>query len=287
MIDQNTRSLLLRFQKNEITEHYVYNRLARAVKDENKEVLQHIARDEKSHYEMLKKYTEKDVKPGKITILKYIILAKIFGITFAIKLMEKGEAFAQIAYNKVGGELDVMGVLMADEQKHEKELINLIQEEKLDYMGSVVLGLNDALVELTGTLAGLSFALQNSKLISLAGLITGISASFSMAASEYLSKKHEGEDNAFKASVYTGIAYIFTVLFLVFPFLVLADYHFSLAWSLINAIIIIFIFTYFNSVVKDLKFKKIFWEMFFISMGVAFVSFLVGSALKIWFNIDV
>ena len=54
-------------------------------------------------------------------------------------------------------------------------------------------GLNDALVELTGALAGLTFAFKDSRTIALAGLITGISASFSMAASDYLSNKADDD----------------------------------------------------------------------------------------------
>ena len=50
----------------------------------------------------------------------------------------------------------------------------MIDEEKLKYIGAVVLGMNDALVELTGTLAGLTLALQNEKLVGVAGLITGV-----------------------------------------------------------------------------------------------------------------
>ena len=68
----------------------------------------------------------------------------------------------------------------------------MIREKQLDYVGSIVLGLNDALVELTGALAGLTLALQNTRLIAIAGLITAIAASFSMAASEYLSNKSDG-----------------------------------------------------------------------------------------------
>jgi len=275
------------FQRNEITEYHVYCRLARLTKGENKEILSRIAADEKRHYEMLKKYTERETGPNRRLVFKYSLLSRIFGLTFAIKLMEKGEEFAQSAYEKARGDVAMMDALMADEQRHEKELIKMIKEEKLDYMGSVVLGLNDALVELTGALAGLSFALQNNRLVALAGLITGIAASFSMAASEYLSKKQESDSNALKASFYTGTAYIGTVLFLVFPYLILSNYLWSLSWTLANAAIIIFIFTYFNSVTKDLKFKKLFWEMIAISFGVAVFSFGVGLILRMWFGIEV
>jgi VIT1/CCC1 family predicted Fe2+/Mn2+ transporter len=286
-MDKKIQALLLRFQRNEITEYHVYSRLSRLARGKNRETIKKIADEEKEHSEALKEYTRAEVKPSLRLMLKYAFLSKIFGLTFAIKLMERGEEMAQATYAKMKDAAPPIKALIADEHRHEKELINIIKEERLDYMGSVVLGLNDALVELTGALAGLSFALQNTKLIALAGLVTGIAASFSMAASKYLSAKAEDEKNPLKSSLYTGIAYIFTVAFLVFPFLILSDYRWSLGWTIINAVIIIFIFTYFNAVTKDKKFKSLFWEMFFISMGVAIFSFVVGLILKMWFNIDI
>jgi len=286
-LDSKNRKILLSFQKNEITEYHVYLSLAKSVKDKNKEVLQHIANDELRHYDIWKNYTKTEIKPSKWLIFKYTILARILGLTFAIKLMEKGEKGAQASYNDVENIFPEAKQIMTEEHEHERELIDMIKEKKLDYMGSIVLGLNDALVELTGALAGLSFALQNNRLVALAGLITGISASFSMAASEYLSKKHEGDKNAFKASVYTGIAYVFTVLFLVFPFLIMTDYRWSLGWTLINAIIVIFVFTYYNAIVKSEKFRPIFLEMATISLSVAFISFLFGIGLKMWLGVEI
>ena len=42
---------------------------------------------------------------------------------------------------------------MEDETRHEAQLAAMIHEEKLSYISSMVLGLNDALVELMDTLA--------------------------------------------------------------------------------------------------------------------------------------
>ena len=83
----------------------------------------------------------------------------------------------------------------------------------------MVLGLNDALVELTGSLAGFTFAMQNTRLIALSGLIIGISATFSMASSEFLAARSEGRSDAFKSCTYTGIAYLVTVVLLILPYL--------------------------------------------------------------------
>ena len=164
----------------------------------------------------------------------------------------------------------------------------MLEEKKLEYVGSIVLGLNDALVELTGTLAGLTFALQNTRLIAIAGLITGIAASFSMAASEYLSTKSEGNgENALSSSIYTGIAYIFTVIILIIPYLLFTNYFVCLGLTMSLAVLIILFFNYYIAIAKDLNFGKRFREMFFISMGVAAFTFGIGYLIRIFLGVDI
>lgn len=198
--------------------------------------------------------------PSRLNIVKYYWISRIFGLTFGVKLMERGEQKAQGAYGRLAAQVPEAGRIAAEEDRHEAALLALIEEEKLQYVGSVVLGLNDALVELTGALAGLSFALQKTRLIALTGLITGIAASFSMAASEYLSKKSEGQASSpLRAAVYTGIAYVITVFALILPFLLLADYRLCLAWTLGNALLIILVFNYYIAVARDLPFRERFW----------------------------
>ena len=86
-INEKTRKALLRFQQNEITESLLYTQLAAIEKDpSNKEVLLQIANDEKGHYTILKKYTGQEISPNKLRVTKYYWLARILGITFAIKL---------------------------------------------------------------------------------------------------------------------------------------------------------------------------------------------------------
>lgn len=280
---------LKQFQKNEITEYYIYSRLARNTKNtKNAETLQKIGDDEMRHYMFWKSYTKVDVKPNKWKIFKFYWIAKLLGLTFGIKLMEKGEGAAQVAYEEACDYIPDAKQIVDDEDAHEKELIGMIEEKKLDYVGSIVLGLNDALVELTGTLAGLTFALQNTKLIAVAGLITGIAASFSMAASEYLSTKSEGNGaNALASSIYTGIAYIFTVVILILPYLFFSNYFVCLGLTMTFAVLVILFFNYYIAVAKDLDFKKRFWEMFLISMGVAAFTFGIGYLIRMFIGIDI
>ncbi len=287
MLSEATQKMITLFQKIEITEHHVYKLLAKKAAGKNKEVLTKIANDELRHFEFWSKYSGKTIKPNRLTILKFLIIAKIFGLTFTIKMMEKGEEEAEKNYASVLNEIPEAEQIMNEEYEHEKMLVDMIDERKIDYIGSMVLGLNDALVELTGALAGLSLALQSTRLIGLAGLITGIAASLSMASSEYLSKKSEGEQSPIIASFYTGIAYIFTVLLLVGPFFFFNHYLVALGNTILFVILIIWFFSFFVSVVKDFDFKRTFLEMIFISLGVAAISFLIGLLARKLLGIDV
>ena len=165
------------------------------------------------------------------------------------------------------------------EEEHEHALLDMLDEERLRYVGSMVLGLSDALVELTGSLAGFTFALQNNRLVALSGLIVGISATFSMASSEFLSAKSEGRTDALKSCAYTGVAYLITVVALILPYLLFPTQQYipALLCMLCAMVLIIAAFTYYTSVAQDQKFGSRFLEMAGISMGVAIISFVVGT----------
>lgn len=287
-ISQASKEKLLRMQKDEITEYKIYHKLADRTKDpKNASIMREIADDEKRHHDIWQKYTGSEVKANTWKVYFYYFISLIFGITFGIKLMEMGEESAQEEYLDLIPEVKEAEEVMVEEEEHENQLINLLHEEKLDYAGSVVLGLNDALVELTGTLAGLSFAIQNTEIIALSGSITGIAAAFSMAASEYLSAKTDEEEDALKSALYTGTAYIITVILLVAPFLILDYYMHALGFTIAAAILVIFIFNFYIAVAKDLDFKKRFWEMTTISISVAGFSFFVGYLIRIIFGIEI
>jgi vacuolar iron transporter family protein len=277
------------FQRIEITEHHIYKRLAKTIKDpQNSEILSQIADDELRHYHDWKKYTQREIKPNMWDVWKYFLISRIFGFTFGIKLMERGEEKAQENYSRLIGKVPNIEKWIHEEEVHEQKLLAMLDEERLRYAGSVVLGLNDALVELTGALAGLTLALQNVKLIALSGLITGIAASMSMAASEYLATRSENtEKHPVRAAVYTGIAYIFTVTLLVLPYLLIDNYIIDLAITLVVAVIIIAVFNYYISVAKDEPFRARFLEMAGLSLGVATFSFIIGYFIRLWLGIEV
>ena len=283
-LTQEQRAQLLVLQQEEINGFHTYEKLSQMVKDpNNSKVLKRISGEELKHYRIWKEYTKKEIAPNTWRIRFFYWISRIFGLTFGIRLMELGEENVQLAYKKLLDVIPEAVQVLADEEKHEDELLDMLDEDSLKYAGSVVLGLNDALVELTGALAGLTLAFRDTKVIALAGLITGISASFSMAASEYLSiKSDESDQSPIRSAIYTGIAYIFTVFMLILPFLIAKNYFIALAWTIFHAILIIAVFNYYISVARGYNFRKRFTEMASISLGVALFSFIIGNFINKW-----
>lgn len=288
-ISKKAMSVIKKMQQNELTESVIYEEIAKFAKGEaNKETLKRLAREEKAHYEIWKSYTGIEMKPQKSKVFKFKMIARILGFTFAVKLMENGEELAQQEYELLLEEIEESGKIREQEEEHEAALLEMLDEERLKYVGSMVLGMNDALVELTGSLAGFTFAMQNTSLIALSGLIMGISATFSMASSEFLAAKSEGRTDAFKSCTYTGIAYLVTVALLILPYLVLGTTQYMTALFAMLGIVILIIagFTYYISVAKGERFKPKFLEMALISISVAVVSFFVGILAKKLLGVD-
>ena len=288
-ISDVSMNIIKKMQQNELTESVIYEEIAKFAKGENnKATLRRLSQEEKAHYEIWKSYTGIEMKPEALKVFKYKMLARILGFTFAVKLMENGEDHAQEEYARLASEVEESVMIRAQEEEHEAALLEMLDEERLQYVGSMVLGLNDALVELTGSLAGFTFAMQNTSLIALSGLIIGISATFSMASSEFLAARSEGRTDAFKSCTYTGIAYLLTVVALVTPYLLLGNEYYMVALACMLGIVILIIagFTYYTSVAMDQPFKSRFLEMAGISISVAVLSFVVGVLAKQFLGVD-
>jgi VIT1/CCC1 family predicted Fe2+/Mn2+ transporter len=279
----------------------MYLKLAKRQKNpENKRIITEIAMEELGHYNFWAEVTQVQLKPSHFKTWFFYFISILFGTTFGIRLMEKGEQKTQGLYTELLGKVEGIEKVIEEEEKHEVELVDALDEEKLTYVGSIVLGLNDALVELTGTLAGLTFGLADVRIVGFSGLIVGIAASLSMASSEYLATKQENSHAfALKSAIYTGTAYVIAVILMIMPYILVPvkDYelfgqmipsvYLALAITIVTVVLIIFVFNYYIAVAKNLNFKKRFFEMVTISLSVAVLSFLVGYVVRIFFGIDV
>ena len=279
---QISNELMKLVEKAQIDEEQgaiLYAFMAKREKDEeNKKLLKQMSKDETKHAAVWKNITKKNLKPSKLSILWFKILTVVMGYTFVVKKMQKQESLAQAGYEKMKQELPEAAEILEDERRHEKELYNMLDEERLHYIGAMVLGLNDALVELTGAIAGVTFALANTKLVALTAIITGVSATFSMAASNYLAERADNNPKALKSSIYTGMAYLVTVALLVLPYLLFPVdmYVPAFAVMLVTVILIIMFFNYYISVAKEEPFLKNFATMAGISLTVAIISYVIG-----------
>ncbi|MBF0619276.1 MAG: VIT1/CCC1 transporter family protein [Candidatus Omnitrophica bacterium] len=289
MFTDDIKKRLLKAQKNEITEYVVYKELSGIVKNEkHSQILRSIAEDELAHYGYFKKMTGMDCKPDGMKAFYFVTISRFFGLNFGLKLMEQGEDLAQDDYAALKTGAPGIEHVMQDEERHENALIDMIDEDSLKYTSSVILGLNDALIELTATVAGFTLALQNTKLIGMLGLITGIAAAMSMAASEYLATKHDEEDkDPVKACLYTGISYIGVVAVLVMPYFLFTNIFVSLILTILLAVLTIFVFTFYVSVSQEHEFKSKFIEMAVLSVVIAGITFLIGLAARTVFGISV
>ena len=282
-------SRLNELQKGEITEYHIYRRLAAVQKDtHNREVLLRMADEEHSHYRILKRYTGRDPNPDWLRVWTYSVTAGLFGLTFGVKLMEKRENEAIDSYGEIARMIPEAERVLSQEKEHEMAIVGMLDEKSLRYVGSLVLGINDALVEFTGSLAGFTLALQNTRIIAAVGLIMGIAAALSMGASEYLSQKSEmSGNNPYTAALYTGAAYMVTVIILILPFLLMTSPISAYTITLASAIIIIVLFTFYTAVAQDLPFWRRFIEMAAISLGIAAISFAIGILIRIYLNVEI
>jgi len=293
-MDESTRTKLLSLQRMEATEAEVYRRLARMQSNPlNKSILEGIALEEERHEAVIERMTGERVKADMSKVRRQVMLARLFGFTFSVKMMEATEQDAAAEYRELG-----LHEIADEEEEHEENMIGMLDEERLRYSGSVVLGMSDALVELTGALAGLTFALQDLRLVALAGLVTGIAAAFSMGASEYLSSRAEKKsESAVKAAFFTWVSYLITVFLLVSPYLLFnadsPDYQGlephvqALLCTFVIGLLIVAVFNFYVSVVEEVSFSSRFLEMAGILGVVSLISYVIGILLRGALGIEV
>ncbi len=283
MLNQSLQTFAYKMQKNELNASILYSRLSGMLRDPGeKQKLANIADDEKRHAGYFGRFSGRKAHPNRVMIFFSLILCRVLGYTFYIKFLEGTEARGEAAYAKNLALLPDLQSVLDDEERHEQVLIGMLDEERLRYVGDMVLGMNDALVELTGSLAGYTLALQNTRTIAMAGLITGIAATLSMMSSSYLSSRASGAPDAMKSGAYTGAAYVITVVLLILPYLLLpaSAYIGALLVALAITVAIIAAFNFYVSIAQEKPFRRDFLTMVSISLGVAGISFIVGLLVK-------
>lgn len=148
---------------------------------------------------------------------------------------------------------------------------------------AIVLGMHDAIVSLTGLIAGLFFAFTDSNIIIITCIISSITASLSMGAANYLATKTVNHEQSIKSAFYTCVAYMITCAFLILPFFVFRDRTITLISVILMAIFIIFAFNRFCY--RGKVFYKRFFEMLSICTIVSIIAFFIGEIASKTFGI--
>ena len=152
----------------------------------------------------------------------------------------------------------------------------MVRKDKFNSAGAIVLGMHDALVSLTGLIAGLAVAMADRYVIILTAVIASVTASLSMGASNYLAVRTDGGRRAFISALYTGVAYMATCAVLIVPFFVFENRAVEMVLMFAIAVAEIFGFNYYLGRVNHRPYMRKFLEMLGGCAGVSVIAFLIG-----------
>ena len=156
-------------------------------------------------------------------------------------------------------------------------------KKEFDSKSAIILGMHDALVSLTGLIAGLCFVFTDTNVIVISCIVSSITASLSMGAANYLAVKAVNRDNAMDAALYTAGAYMVTCVLLILPFFILYNRTLALLSVFLMVILIIYLFNFIFF--RKNQFYKHFYEMLTICFTVSVVAFAIGQGAKYFLGI--
>lgn len=295
------RRALVQYARRELFDHLLCRALAAGDRHiPNRQLLERIAEQERAHYEFWLGAAHADAADVRISRTRLAVATaagRLLGPAFAIRRLERGEEGTIAAYQRVLAEgllnesdSGRLRSIIEEEREHERKLEADLADRRVAYLGAAALGMNDAVVELTGGLTGLASLIDSPRLVGFSGLIVGIAAALSMAASSFLSQGMSGDPASkvrpLRAAFYTGISYLFVVCALVTPFLFLHDVRTALGVTWLLAVGVILGFAYYSSVLQGVSFQRRFGQMLALGLGVAVVTFSIGRAVSVGLGIS-
>ena len=283
----------LEFCNDEYKDYRVYTELAKIEKNKDRRaILETLAQAELRHYKfwmgILGDYSP---RVSGLFIKLLTLVRIIFGLTFTLKLLERHESQVIAGYRNYlktledGEKRRELEEIIKEEEEHESYFINQIDETVVRYMSFIVLGLADAIVEITGVHAGFLGVTNSTLIAGVAGLVVGFAAAISMAAAAYLQAKHDVRRSPITSAFSTGISYISAVALLALPYFITEDMLYAFAGSVALAVLLTASFTFYGAVINDKSFTREFVESVLLIFGTAAGTFLFGEFLGDLFNI--
>jgi vacuolar iron transporter family protein len=282
--------------KNELTEHLVYGRLARMERNpENRAALEKLSAQEKTHYEfwksLLLEAEAKKIGPRHYTVWGISFLRAVFGVTFVTKFLELHEKNAAEKYENMMSAVPEshrvrFREIIEDEKSHERTFIDQLKEKRVDYTGFIVLGLADAIVEITGVHAGFLGVTGSTLIAGIAGVIVGFSAAISMGSAGYLQAKQDPGKSAIFSGFLTWASYFCSVILLALPYFLIRTMIIAFVISTSVGILLVAMFTFYGAIVFDRKFLREFSETVGLMLATALLTFLLGTVVGSVFHIN-
>jgi len=288
------QEIYLKYAENELTEHLVYHELARREKNPlNKALLEKLSAQEKEHADFWHDLAGSDLalKPERHAVWGTMLLRDILGVTFITKFAEMHEKNSSATYREIlptipADKQTKLKQIIEDEQSHEQTLIGQLKEKRIAYIGFIVLGLADAIVEITGTHAGFLGVTGSTLIAGVSGVIVGFAAAISMASASYLQAKQDLEKSPFVSAAATGISYLCSVICLALPYFLIRTMFVAFAVSTSVGILLIAGFTFYGAIVFDRKFWHEFGEAVALMLGTAIATFFVGTLVGKIFHLN-
>ncbi len=282
--------------QDEYKDYLVYSELAKSNKGKNNEfskIFSNLAITEKAHYDFWKKFSaKKEPRTSKWGARLIIFVSLLFGTTFAIKFLEKHEAGSIKKYKAVAHLIPeedkaFFANMIIEEEKHEHDFRNDIQSSYVKYISFVILGLADAIVEISGIHAGSLGIYDSTRLTGLAGIVAGAAASIAMASAAYAQAKQGFSGSASVSAAFTGVSYFASAVALATPYFLTENMIGAVSASITFAIIILAVTNYYNSVITEKSFIRDFAEMVGITFGATIALYILGQIIRSYFGITV
>ena len=280
-------SLAAESARDEQTDGAVYLALSRRERNQEfKAALEGLARGEQSHYEFWKHFAPNvNVTVNKFKLYFVLLLRLTLGLTFTMKFLERHEDTLHKRYREIAKmippeDMARFLVMMEEEEKQEEALMGKVHEGRVKYMSFIVLGLADAVVEISGIHAGSLGIYKKTELAGLAGVIAGMAASVAMASAAYAQAKQGFEGSAKWSAIYTGVSYMFTAIFLALPYFLTSNMISALSTSLVIGVILVAMMTYYDTVISTKPFARQFAEIAGIILAASLALFIAGTIIN-------
>lgn len=283
---------------NELTEHHVYTALARMEKNpDNRTALERLAAQEKTHYEFwmsllgsLEPQAAPHIRPRMPVVWTMAAARRILGVTFISKFLEIHETDAVAKYEALRGAIPAehrerFDHIIEDEKAHERTFISELRETRVDYIGFIVLGLADAIVEITGVHAGFLGVTGSTLIAGVAGVIVGFAAAISMGSAAYLQAKEDPKKSPVISAFATGISYFVSVILLALPYFLIRTMIVAFTISTAVGVALIAGFTFYGAIVFERKFWREFGEAAGLMIATALATFVWGAIIGKVFRI--